>query len=161
MKRWIVPLLLMLVLSGCAEAKPSNKLTILAGAHSMDCTPVNQEIDSEDIFRSFFAEEALSEIMKVTPNETLSLKFEGDQPTKVTIKDILLRSDGGYQYPEKLSPETLLIQNNGGFSFVVGRNLASALSSQFDPAKRDYRGFKVNSAWESGDAECVFVVREK
>ncbi|MNC30119.1 hypothetical protein D3C75_783940 [compost metagenome] len=89
------------------------------------------------------------------------MKFEGDQPIKVAIKDILLSSDGGYLYPEKLSPETLLTNKDENFSFVLGKNLASALSSQFDPTKINYRGFKVNATWESGDEKYIFVIKEK
>ncbi|WP_410771352.1 hypothetical protein [Fontibacillus sp. BL9] len=160
-KQGIVLLLFLLGLSGCAETKPSDKLAIIAGEQSINCIPVSRESDSEDIFKSFFAEEALSEIKNVKTNEMLSLKFEGDPPNQVAIKDILLHSDGSYLYPEKLSPQTLLTNKDENFSFVAGKNLTSALSSQFDPAKRNYRGFEVHAAWESGDEKCIFVIKEK
>ncbi|RCX18580.1 hypothetical protein DFP94_106114 [Fontibacillus phaseoli] len=143
------------------EPEHSYKLAIIAGEQSINCIPAGQEFNSEDVFKSFFTEEALSEIKNVKINERLLLKFEGDQPNKVIIKDILLSSDGKYLYPEKLSPETLLTNKDENFSFVFGTNLTSGLSSQFEPTKRNYRGFKVNAAWESRDEVYIFVIKEK
>lgn len=167
-KQGVVLLLFLLGLSGCVgnneevrETRENHKLIVTAGEHVIACTPVNQELNSMDTFKAFFADESLAEIKSIKTTETLLLKFEGDQPIEVTVQDILLSSEGNYLYPDKLSPETSLTNKNNSFSFVLGKNTTSALNSQFEPGKMNYRGFKIDATWESGERTYIFAIKEK
>ncbi|GIO40018.1 hypothetical protein J41TS12_48790 [Paenibacillus antibioticophila] len=155
----------LLGLSGCAgdneemkEMREHHKLTVTAGEQEIACTLVNQELDSMDAFKALFAE---AEIKSIKTTETLLLKFEGDQPIEVTVKDILLSSEGNYLYPDKLSPGISLTNKNNSFSFVPGKNTTSALNSKFEPGKMNYRGFKIDATWESAERTYIFAIKEK
>lgn len=65
-KQGVVLLLFLLGLSGCAgdneevrEMSEEHKLRVIAGEHVIACTPLNQELDSMDAFKAFFADESL------------------------------------------------------------------------------------------------------
>lgn len=171
MRQGIVLLLFLLGLSGCAgnnegvretvQPIEDHRLTVSAGEQEITCTLVSQELDSVDIFKDFFADESSSEIKRLKTTESLLLKFEGDQPIEVTVEDILLSPNGNYLYPDKLSPKISLNNKNNNFSFILGKNLTSGLNSQFEPSKMNYRGFKIDTAWESEERTYIFVIKEK
>ncbi|MBU5670445.1 hypothetical protein [Paenibacillus brevis] len=167
-KQGVVLLLFLLGLSGCLgnneeirEMREGDKLRVIAGEHVIACTSVNQELNSMDTFKAFFADESLSEIKSIKTTEMLLLEFEGEQPIEVTVKDSMLSSDGNYLYPDKLSPKISLTNKDNKFSFILGKNLTSGLNSQFESAKMNYRGFKIDAAWESGERTYIFVIKEQ
>ncbi|WP_379135515.1 hypothetical protein [Paenibacillus sp. sgz500958] len=140
----------------------SHELTVTIGDESIKNISFNYSKDSiseseKDIFKS--EQLTLSETKYIEINKKITLDFGKVPPDNVTVKDILLNSEGGYLYPDKLSTDISLTNEDDKFSFLLQKNPASLLNSKFDNTRIDFRGFKIIATWGLNKVIYAFVIK--
>lgn len=182
MKHGLIVLLLIITLIGCGECMITNesknstessreektdkghRLTVTAGEESIKCVSLINSKDSKlentkDIFKFAFKKDTLTDIKYIKINEKITLNFGDTLPDNVSIKDILLNSNGEYLYPDKLSVDVSLTKEDNNFSFLLQKNPMYLLSSEFSKTKKQFRGFKITATWGKKEYIYAFVIK--
>jgi len=174
MKRSLIVLLLMITLFGCGGCMVTNKsktsddinqkLTVTAGKKNIESVfLINSEgstlENNKEIFKFAFENNASEDIKYIKKGEKITLSFGNKSPDNISVKDILLNSDGKYLYSEKLAIDIPLVNEDYNFSFNLEGNPNSMLSAQLAPNKIEFRGFKITAIWGNKEYIYGFVIK--
>lgn len=174
MKHYLIILLLIITLFGCGGCMAANesknstdtnqKLTVTAGRTSIKSVSlINFKGDTlknnKEVFRFAFENNASEDIKYIKKDKKITLGFGNTPPDSVSVKDILLTSEGGDLYSDKLAIDIPLVNEGSSFSFYLKGNPNSALSAQLAPNKIEFRGFKITSVWGDKEYRYAFVIK--
>lgn len=87
------------------------------------------------------------------------ITFKNNPPNKFTVSDILINEEGKQIYTNKEIKNIPVELKNGKCTFEIEYNLASALSSSYEPNKKDIRGFRMIAYWGENECEYAFVIK--
>ncbi len=136
-------------------------LNITAGNQQVGYTAVKKEWDGsvydvKNPFVSIFKQTSQQiEFKHIEFGEKAILVFDGKLPDSITVKDDILKNNGEYKYTDKETVEVpVTAESDNKFTFIIEKNLASALSSLRVVNGTDIRGYRITASW--GDNECVY-----
>ncbi|MGB7605493.1 MAG: hypothetical protein WBL93_08435 [Lutisporaceae bacterium] len=174
MKHYLIVLLLIITLFGCSGCMAANesknsadinqKLRVTAGRASIKSVSlINYEGDAlknnKEVFKFAFENNASADIKYIKKDKKITLDFGNTPPDNVSVKDILLTSEGGNLYSDKLDIDIPLVNEGSNFSFYLKGNPNSMLSSQLAPNKIEFRGFKITASWGDKEYWYAFVIK--
>lgn len=128
------------------------KINYITVKHTANDSPNN-------IFKLVFEKNDSAEIKYIKNCSVVFLDFGNNPPDKISIKDRLLWVNGDYLYPDKLTVEVPFTKENGKYSFIVQKNMASLLSSFYKENKTDFRGYNIITYWGENEYEHAFVIK--
>lgn len=169
MKHSLIVLLLIIALLGCGGCKRTeeskntdnidHQLKVTAGKESIKSVVLVKPGDAKlydemNAFKYAFEINTSTDIKYIKKGEKVTLNFGNIAPDDVSVKDILLSSDGGNLYSDKWDIDIPLVNEGSNFSFYLEGNPSTGLSSELAPNKKQSRGFKVTAIW--GDKEYIY-----
>jgi hypothetical protein len=113
--------------------------------------------DREDTFITILKEQ--KDIPAFEIGSIVDITFESNPPDEFTVSDILIDEKGRQIYTYKEIIDIPVKLNNGKCSFKIEKHPASLLSSQYEPNKKDIRGFRMIASWGENECEYAFVIK--
>lgn len=159
----VLTAVLIITLTGCSSVSMQEppEISVTIGGKEIEYVSAKNKwngsvYDREDTFVTILKDQ--KEIPDIEIGNVAEIIFKSNPPDEFTVSDILINKSGGQKYPEKLTNKIPVQLNQGKYSFEIGLNLASMLSSQYNPEKRDLRGFRMIASWGENECEYAFVI---
>jgi len=108
--------------------------------------------DREDAFKLLLKDGSGADLSTIEIGKTAVINFITIPPDKITVSDILLDIDGNQMYGKAGIIDIPVELKDGKCSFVLEKNISSALSSAF--VEIDTRGLRIIASW--GDIQRVY-----
>jgi len=89
----------------------------------------------------------------------VEISFKSNPPDKFTVSDILIDENGRQIYTDKEIKNIPVELNNSKCSFEITPHFASALSSYYEPNKKEIRGFRMIASWGENECEYAFIIK--
>lgn len=148
---------------GCTRTGGKNEPKITIGDKAIKYMIVEDNYSTdearEDLFKFAFGEEQSDYIKYLNINEKVYIDFGNNPPDEFIIKDHLLNSEGELMYTEREILDVPVNGDNRKYYFVVNKHLASALRSNYEENKKDYRGITVITNTGGIEKVYVFVIK--
>jgi hypothetical protein len=113
--------------------------------------------DREDTFITILKEQ--KDIPTFEIGNIVKIIFKSNPPDEFKILDILIDENGRQIYTDKEIKNIPAVLYDGKYTFEIEHHLASALSSQYEPEKKDIRGFRMIASWGENECEYAFVIK--
>ncbi len=157
--------LLIGVMSGCSSSgnmQEPPELSISVGDKQLDYVAAKNKwngsiYDREDTFISIVKEQ--NEIPVFENGSIVEISFKSNPPDKFTVSDILIDENGRQIYTDKEIKNIPVELNNSKCSFEITPHFASALSSYYEPNKKEIRGFRMIASWGENECEYAFIIK--
>lgn len=157
-------LIFILILAGCSSnsmQEPPQISIIIEGKEIEYASAKNKwdgsVYDREDTFVTILKEQ--KDIPIIENGSVAEITFKSNPPEKFIVMDILIDESGRQIYTDKLIKNIPVELINGKCSFKIEKNLASSLSSHYEPNKKDIRGFRMIASWGENESEYAFVIK--
>ena len=115
------------------------------------------KMKKEDIFKPIFDKNTSQVIKHIEIGEKVTLDFGGNPPDKISIKDILLKSNGDFLFDEKFTKEVPFTREKNKYYFTVEQNYSSGFV-QTQGQKTITRGYVIDSYWKNVKHSYAFVI---
>lgn len=157
-------LISIMVLAGCSSNSMQEppEMSIIIGDKEIEYLSAKNKwngniYDRESTFVSILKEQ--KDIPAFETGSIVDIAFESNPPDEFTVSDILIDENGQQIYTYKEIIDIPVKLNNGKCSFKIEKHIASLLSSQFEPNKKDIRGFRMIASWGENECEYAFVIK--
>lgn len=113
--------------------------------------------DREDTFVTILKDQ--KDIPVFQNDSTVEISFKSNPPDEFRVLDILIDENGRQIYTDKEIKSVPVELYGGKYAFKIEKHLASFLSSQYYPDKKDIRGFRMITSWGENECEYAFVIK--
>ncbi|MDF2522225.1 MAG: hypothetical protein K0R84_2853 [Clostridia bacterium] len=167
----VLILLISMTVVGCSSQRSSLKppdeppeITITIGDREIEYIAAKNEwngaeYDREDTFRTILAPDSDIEVPYIIIGEIAEVSFENNPPEDFYILDMIINKDGSRMYDNRVTEEIPVELKDGKCSFEIKKNMASLLSSYYEPNKKDLRGIRMIASWGENECEYAFVIK--
>lgn len=164
-------LLISMTVVGCSSPKASHKppdeppeITITIGDREIEYVAAKNEwdgaeYDREGTFKTIMAPDSDIEVPYIQIGETAEISFKNNPPEDFYILDMIIHEDGSRMYDYRVTEEIPIELKDGKCSFKIKKNMASFLSSYYEPNKKDFRGIRMIASWGENECEYAFVIK--
>ncbi len=157
-------LLLIIILAGCSSnfMREPPEISIVVGGKQIEYVSAKNKwdgnvYDREDTFVTILKEP--KDIPIFENGSIAEITFKNNPPDELAVSDILIDEKGRQIYTDKEIKNIPVELKNGKCTFEIEYHLASALSSYYEPNKKDIRGFRMIARWGENECEYAFVIK--
>jgi hypothetical protein len=154
--------IILVVFVGCSNnMKEPPHITITIS--DIDLGYTSRIWDGQDYLRINYKPSLLEskDIPYIDIGSTAKVVFKSNPPDELKIVDLLIDEEGKQIYTDKEIMEVPVSLNVDTYSFKIDKNMASMLSSKYEPDKMILRQFNMIASWGDNKCEYVFVIKTK
>ncbi len=159
-----ISLVLTIIIVGCTSnsMKEPPEISINIGDKEIEYVSAKNKwdgsvYDREDTFITILKDQKDIPVFKT--DSIAEVTFKGKLPDKFIVSDILIDENGRQIYTYKEIRNVQAVSQGNKYTFEIGYNYASALSSYYEPDKKDIRGFRMIASWGENECEYAFVIK--
>lgn len=159
----VLTIVLTLYIAGCSSTmKEPPAISVSVDSKNIEYVSAKNKwngsvYDREDTFLTILKEQ---KDIPIFENVNIAeITFVSNPPDEFKIMDILIDENGRQIYTDKEIINIPVELIGGKCSFEIEKHLASFLSSQYEPEKKDIRGFRMIASWGENECEYAFVIK--